>query len=91
MLKYIKVLHFAVGSFTFDLVSVWLYSNPLLRGLCNPEPAEPSWMGERQHRPSVVCVSLFPLVLCHKTVARTPKGNHVQRPEPGDWLCEAPL
>lgn len=37
-----------------------------LSGLCNPEPAEASWRGGRQQRPSVVCV--FSLVPCHKTV-----------------------
>lgn len=37
-----------------------------LSGLCNPEPAEASWRGGRQRRPSVVCV--FSLVPCHKTL-----------------------
>lgn len=41
-----------------------------------------SWLGGRQHRPSVVCV--FSLVRCHKTLqpARTPRGAHVRSSVP---------
>lgn len=40
----------------------------------NPEPAEASWLGGRQQRPSVVCV--FSLVPCHKT----PLPEHPREP-----------
>lgn len=47
--------------------------------------SEPPRMAGRPHRP--ICR----LSATASVGARTPKGNRVHRPEPGDRLCQAPL